>query len=127
MKKIILAGLFLLTTSVILLSLNNPPENISSEETAAITAPEEQTMLKAFSSEDMLIIQYDLQHAENSYLIISDMNGKNLKVVKLEKAEGKISLSKSELDKAGGNGLYTCTLQVNGAQVLSRQAATFNS
>lgn len=83
--------------------------------------------VKAISTENSVFIEYNLVKFDNAFIIISDVFGNKIKIINIITNQGKIQISKSELEKAGGNGIYSCTIQVDGNQVISQPVAILNN
>lgn len=86
-----------------------------------------QAQLKAISNENLVSIDYELINNENAYILINDPSGNNLKVFAVAAKKGKIQVSKTELENAGGKGTYTCVIQVDGAQVVTQPVAILHN
>lgn len=77
--------------------------------------------IKAISTDDGIMIDYNLVKKGNAFVIITDMLGNQLKIVKLQTSRGKINLNKSDLEKAGGKNIFNCIIQIDGSQLMSQQ------
>ena len=81
----------------------------------------------ATSSENAIVIRYNLpSKSENTYLVISDILGNKIKIIKVTDKAGKIELKRSDLEKYSGSIMFTCTLQVNGNKIFSQPVSLLN-
>jgi hypothetical protein len=92
-----------------------------------IPAENSASKLCAISTDNSIVIDYRVTKTENSYLIVTDIFGNKLKVIKLSDLKGKVNIKLSELMNAGGSGTYKCSIQVDGALVITQPVAMLNS
>jgi hypothetical protein len=85
------------------------------------------TNLKAVSNESNIVISYSVADgANNACIVVSDIMGNRVKVVKLNDGKGSVTLSKDVLDKAAGSGMLNCSILVNGNKVTSQSVKLIN-
>jgi hypothetical protein len=85
------------------------------------------TNLKAISNESNIVINYSVADgAGTACIVVSDIMGNRLKVVKLTDGKGSISLNKETLDNTAGSGMYTCSILINGNKVASQAVKLIN-
>ena len=85
------------------------------------------TSIKALGSDDGIVINYSVaEGTTNACLVVSDIMGNKLKVVKLSEGKGRISLNKENLDKGSSSAMYNCTLLVNGNKIASQPVKLLN-
>jgi len=126
MKKLFFAKAFILCFALMFVSLNsNSYSNINLSQQAKASAA--QSSITAISTENMVVINYSLISFNKAFIIITDVMGNRISVVKISSKTGKLKIKKSELDQAGGNGVYTCTVQVDGCQIISQPVTMINN
>jgi len=73
------------------------------------------------------VISYSVADgANNACIVVSDIMGNRVKVVKLNDGKGSVTLSKDVLDKAAGSGMLNCSILVNGNKVTSQSVKLIN-
>jgi hypothetical protein len=85
------------------------------------------TSMKAIGSDDGIIINYSVADGTtNAFIVVSDMMGNKVKVVRLTEGKGRISISKDVLDKYASSGMYNCSIMINGSKISSQPVKLIN-
>jgi hypothetical protein len=85
------------------------------------------TNFKAVSADNGIVINYSIADgATQACIVVSDMMGNKVKVIKLTDGKGKISLTKDNLDNISNSGMYTCSLLVDGSKISSQSVKLLN-